>query len=98
MEKNTPAMEKYTYDYALDRPSEFVTALTPVTRVPVRYRNQEISIANLDVHGKISFELPSTVISALRRHTAYVCPFFDLVGVEGRLARQLSEVQVRDFA
>jgi len=91
-------MEEYTYDYALDRPSEFITALTPITRVPVTYRNEEISFANLDVHGKISFELPSVVASALRRRTAYVCPFFDLVGMDGRLARQLSEIQVRDYA
>jgi hypothetical protein len=90
-------METYTYDYALDRPSEFVTALTPINRVPVKYRNEEVSYANLDVHGKISFELPSAVVSALKRRTAYICPFFNLVGIDGRLARQLSGVEVRDY-
>jgi membrane-associated PAP2 superfamily phosphatase len=91
-------MEKYTYDFALDRPFEFVTALTPISGVPVRYRDEELSQANLDVHGRISLELPTSIVAALKRRTAYVCPFFDLVGIDGRLARQLSEVQVRDYS
>jgi|GEM_PF-2975840 membrane-associated PAP2 superfamily phosphatase len=91
-------MENYTYDFAMDRPSEFITALAPITGVPVKYRNEEVSFANLDAHGRISLELPTSIIAALRRRTAYVCPFFDLVGVDGRLARQLSEVQVRDYS
>ena len=90
-------MEKYTYDYALDCPGDFATALAPIKNVPVLYNDVPLPCASLDEHGHIQLELPAEVVSALRRRTAFVCPFFDFVGVDRNIARRLSKVEVRDY-